>query len=216
MLYSSALTDTTVVRAVLLFYLAPLWSLALEVLLDGRRLRSTDLLSVLLGAVGMLAVFRGEVDLSGWRIGDGLAVGAGLCWAVGATLLSSASARVGPLLAIATASGALLGALLHLGLGETVHPTVQTLPVVLAAGSLHLAPVVGATLWSASRLRPTTMSYLLTAEIVTGIASATVLSGEPFGLPEALGSVAIVGAALVEVFSPGPTHPPGAARHADG
>ena len=42
---------------------------------------------------------------------------------------------------------------------------------------------------------------LLTAEIVSGIASAALLLDEPFGLPEVVGSIAILGAALVEVLA---------------
>ena len=37
-------------------------------------------------------------------------------------------------------------------------------------------------------------------EVITGLASAAVLAGEPFGMTQAIGSMLIVAAALVEVL----------------
>lgn len=204
-LYSTALTDTTVVRAVLLFYLAPVWALGLEWLGFARRLKPLDALPVVLAALGLVAVFRGELSLDGWRMGDTLALGAGMGWSLGSALLAAAPRGHTVSLAMATCTaGGVLGLALTFVVPSPSTPVDGALATVFALGTLYLAPSVVATLWSASRLRPTTMSYLLTAEIVSGIASAALLLDEPFGWPEGLGSLLIASAALVEIVASEP------------
>ncbi|WGI21472.1 DMT family transporter [Amylibacter sp. IMCC11727] len=206
MLYSYAVTETTVVRAILLFYLAPAWALAIECVFLGRKFNGTNALALVLAACGILLIFRGDVSLANWTIGDGMALLSGVCWAVGSTLVFSGKDVGARTIALFGCSGALIVGLLMLLLSGAALPItengVETAGLLTLSGTFYIAPVLIATLWSARRLNPTTISFLLTGEIISGVASSAVFLNEPFGWPEAIGSCVIIGAALVEVISP--------------
>lgn len=206
-LYSTALTQTDVARTVLLFYLAPAWSIALECVFAGRRFRLINGLAFLFAFAGIVLIFRGDVSLSGWGVGDAMALASGMCWAVGAAMIFwRPGFSVAKLSLAAFVSAAALGAGLALLLGQGDPASMLSARTALAAllsGGLYVTPVFLATLWSASRLPPATMSFLLTAEIVTGVGSSAILLDEPFGAPEALGAVFVALAATIEVFAPG-------------
>ncbi len=200
--YSAALAMTDVVRAVLLFYLAPAWSVAIECLFMGRRFGARSALALALSLAGVVTVFRGEISLAGLGAGDALALASGLAWSVGAALVYTDRARHPARLALlcgvaAVASGAALAP--ATGPLPPLAAVVETGLVWLAAGALFLAPVLAVTLWGAVTLPPATISFLLTAEIVAGVGSAAALLDEPFGWPEALGAVLIAAGAVAEV-----------------
>lgn len=204
-LYSTALTHTTIVRAVLLFYLAPGWSLAIECLTQGRRLKAINLAALLLALAGIFFAFRGDFGASGWRGGDVMALASGALWAIGAALVFST--RTAPIAALAFVSCAMAGlvGLFYAALTGTPAPV----PTVLAnsghaliAGTLYVAPILLATLWGARRLGATTLTFILTGEIVAGVVSVAILENEPFGWPEILGTTLIICATLIEVIQP--------------
>lgn len=208
-LYSAAITETTVVRAVLLFYLAPAWAIGIEWLFMGRKLRWINGLALVLAACGVTLIFRGQISLSHWNLGDLLALLSGMCWAVGSALVFT-----GPDIGARTlglfgcVGGMVIGTALAFGTGHALPAPVDPLePVMLAlaSGMLYIAPVLVATLWSARRLNPTLLSFLLTGEIISGIASSAIFLSEPFGWPELVGSTLVISAALTEVIAPKPT-----------
>ncbi len=206
MLYSVAVTETTVVRAILLFYLAPAWAIALECVFLGRTFRVVNAVALALAALGIMLIFRGDVSLANWTIGDVMALLSGVCWAVGSTLVFSGKDVGARTIALFGCTGALtIGLLMLLFTGASVpapQNTAQTAGLLTLSGTLYIAPVLIATLWSARRLNPTTLSFLLTGEIISGVATSAMFLNEPFGWPETLGSCVIIGAALVEIVSP--------------
>lgn len=206
MLYSFAVTETTVVRAILLFYLAPAWAIALECLFLGRKFRAVNAIALTLAALGILLIFRGDISFANWTIGDALALASGMCWAVGSTLVFSGKDVGARTIALFGCTGALLIGLLLIAVTGASWPSTENLPqtagLLTLSGTLYITPVLIATLWSARRLNPTTISFLLTGEIISGVASSAAFLNEPFGWPEVLGSCVIIAAALVEVISP--------------
>ncbi len=202
-LYSAALADTSVLRAVLLFYLAPAWSIALEWMFIGRKLRWINALGLTLAALGVMFIFRGNVTFNDWRLGDTVAVLSGMCWATGAALVfTSPPASLRKLGFIACLTGTVVGTFCALAFSvpaSSLDLQTPAFPPALAFGCLYVAPVLLATLWSARRLKPATLSFLLTAEIISGVVSAAIFLSEPFGLPEVIGTVLIIAAALTEV-----------------
>lgn len=87
-LYSTALGYSDVVRVVLLFYMAPAWSLLIEVLFFRRRWTWLTTAALVLSFTGLVTVMRGEVPLEGLgAVGDWMALGGGLAWSVGAAFL---------------------------------------------------------------------------------------------------------------------------------
>lgn len=218
MLYSASLVYTDVVRAVLLFYLAPAWSTLIEVLFFGRRFSWRSVAAISLSLTGAVVIFRGELGLGDWGVGDAMALLSGLLWSIGAALVFVAPAPSRRLSLVVCLSGAAVGAIMGLVAGEDLgrSPSLAELseaaPYALGFGALYLAPILLATMWGARLLPPATVSFLLTAEIISGVASSAIWLDEPFGAPEVLGAVLVTTAALVEVFradrSPGRSRDP--------
>jgi drug/metabolite transporter (DMT)-like permease len=206
MLYSVAVTETTVVRAILLFYLAPAWAITLECLFLGRRFHAINAVAFALAAIGILLIFRGDISFANWSFGDVLALASGLCWAIGSTLVFSGKDVGARTIGLFGCTGALTLGLLFLISSGTSIPNpdfpAQTAGLLTLSGTLYIAPVLIATLWSARRLNPTTLSFLLTGEIISGVASSAAFLSEPFGWPETIGSCVVIGAALVDILSP--------------
>jgi len=206
-LYSGSLAYTEVVRAVLLFYLAPAWSIAIECLFLGRRWGWRSALAIALSLAGMVMILRGEISLAGIGAGDAMALASGVAWSVGAALVFTAPPPVpgAARLALATVLAAVaVGALLALvsGAPPTGIAAGEAAAVGLVSGTLYLAPIMIVTLWAAQRLAPATVSFLLTAEIITGVVSSAILLDERFGLPEVAGALLVTLGATVEVIRP--------------
>ncbi len=207
-LYASALTFTDVVRAVLLFYLAPAWSTIIECVFLGRRWTWRSSLALGLSLLGALIIFRGDITLSGLNAGDMMALGSGMAWSVGAALIFTAPAASARRLAFATCLGAIAVGALVLVLGGPVAGTlaprleIATLAgLAVSSGMIYLAPIIVITMWSARRLPPALFSFLLTAEILSGVISSALFLDERFGWPEAIGATFVALGAVVEIIT---------------
>lgn len=205
--YGVALAHTEVVRALLLFYLAPAWSTAIECLFLGRRWSPGSLAALLASLTGILVIHQGEMAASGWNLGDLLALASGLGWSAGAALVFS-SPGVGAVrltLAMtlgAAASGALFALAIDAGRMPAADDMAGVLLLALASGGIYFAPLLVATMWTVHRLPPATMSFLLTAEIISGVGSSTLALGERFGLVRAAGAALIALGAALELLLP--------------
>ena len=65
---------------------------------------------------------------------------------------------------------------------------------------MYVLPILFLTLWSAQRLSPAVISFLLTAEILSGVTSSALFLDEPFGKMQAAGACLILLAALSQVL----------------
>ena len=83
--------------------------------------------------------------------------------------------------------------------GPAPDVTAPTSAIVLMIAVLSVVSAWGI-LWGARLISPGRAGLLLMMEVVTGLASAAVLAGEPFGMTQVVGSTLIVVAALVEVL----------------
>ena len=197
-LYGASLSLTEVARAVLLFYLAPAWSTAIEVTFLRRHWHWRRVPALVLSFVGMIVVLRGEISFDGGGIGDLMALASGIAWSAGAALVFSAEPQSTSRLSLTVMAAAAVMSLILLPAAWQGTPdfastsSVLALLVALAAGIVYLAPIIFVTLWGANQLPPATMSFLLTAEILSGIASSAIFLDERFGWPELLGTVLIL------------------------
>jgi drug/metabolite transporter (DMT)-like permease len=211
-LYGGALSLTDVARAVLLFYLAPAWSTLIEVAFLNHRWQWRRLVPLLLSFGGMIAVFRGEVAFDHGSIGDLAAFLSGIAWAAGAALVFSTDdgeknqgVATALRLSLAVMVAAVLTSIIMMPIDWQGWPRIDDgdakLAVLLAlvAGAVYLAPIIGVTLWGATKLSPTTISFLLAAEILSGITSSALFLDEPFGWWELIGTVMIVSSVIVHV-----------------
>jgi len=211
-LYGAALSLTDVARAVLLFYLAPAWSTLIEVTFLGQRWHWRRLPPLLLSFTGMILVFRGQISFDHGGIGDLAALVSGITWSAGAALVFSTDDRQGSdnpsdslQLGLVVMISAVAVSIALLPLSWQGWPELGTgnaslgLLLALAAGALYLAPIIGVTLWGATKLLPTTISFLLAAEILSGITSSAYFLDEPYGWWEFLGTIMVVGSVIAHV-----------------
>ncbi len=216
--YSASLLLTDVVRALLLFYIAPVWSTLLELLVMKRRLTWRRLGALLLGAGGLWTILG-----AGWSFplpqngGDWLALASGLLWSVGA-LLSYRRPDIGTGLQTAgLAMGALISALLlalvGVGAGAPQGAMIlEALPWLVPIALALTLPMWFLTLWGIRHLEPARATLIFMLEVCIGVLSAALLTEEPFGWRELAGMLLVLAAAAVELMPPPAPPSPRAAR----
>lgn len=212
-LYSISLVLTTVVKALLLFYLTPVWSTLLECFILGARLRFTRIIALMMGFLGLTVILETDGIPVPDNPGDWIALLSGMVWAYGTVRVHSQQNVPLCEAVFSYFSGgsvcAMLVILLPIGAFTAtpdVFDAVRHLPVVMAIGT-GMAVCMVLVFWGTLRLTAARVGLLLMAEVVIGMASASLLTDEPFGSRELLGSVLIIGAAVIEVIQPG-TRPP--------
>ena len=203
-LYSVSIVLTEVVTAILLFYLSPVWATVLGRLLLGERFTVSRLAALVLGLGGLWVVLGGESGLPLPRnLGDWCALTAGVTWAFG-TLRVHQDAAVSP---IAHTGALFVGGTVVIAILALLPALEAPVPAVTApAAAIVLAVAVlsvlsaGGILWGARLISPGRAGLLLMMEVITGLASAALLAGEPFGMVQVVGSTLIMAAALAEVL----------------
>jgi drug/metabolite transporter (DMT)-like permease len=205
-LYAASLMMTEVVRTLLLFYLTPIWSTLLGIFLLGERLTFGRLAALVLGFMGLLVVLGlGEGFPWPRNLGDSMGLAAGMFWSYGTVkLFQNKTVATYELILVFVVGGAVVLALAVLfggavfGRPPSLSDARNALPLMLLAG-LYTLPMLYLTIWPARLISPARVGILLMGEVVVGVGSAAWLSGEPFGLREALGTALILSAAAVEV-----------------
>jgi len=216
-LYAASIVLTEVVRVLLLFYLTPVWSTLLGRFLLGERLTLNRILALLFGFVGLLVVL-GLGSQFPWprNLGDWLALASGALWAYGSLrVYRVGQAATFEQIFVFVLGGAVVSAFFVLLFADLVGPWpspghLRGLAPWLATACLLMIPMLALTIWPATRLSPARVGILLMGEIIVGVSSAALLSGEPFGLRELSGTLLILAAGVVEVWR-GPTMPAPAA-----
>lgn len=206
-LYTASLLYTDVVRAILLFYLMPVWGFLLGWLILKDAITPARWLSIVLGLAGMFVIFADETGLPLPRnVGDWFGLAAGVFWAVGCLLVLidkkvSAQAHavnfflVGAALAIALA-------LVADWQGWAARPDWSNLGEILwwfvPISFLFILPAGLATIYAPTRLNPGVVGLLFMTEIAVAALTAAIWAGEPLGLREAIGLPLILCAGLAE------------------
>jgi drug/metabolite transporter (DMT)-like permease len=208
-LYIASLNLTDVVRAILLFYMSPLWSTLLGILVLKERLTGNRVLALLLAFCGLYIVLVVESGLPVPRnTGDWFALMSGLCWSIATVKLFQDGARYMIEKVTIFVCFALLMSLLllfwHQGnLGGMPTPSsLQAGWYWIAIVALMMLPITYMTIWPATLLSPGRVGMLLMAEVLVGVASAAMLTDERFGLRELAGAILIISAGAVEVMRP--------------
>jgi len=202
--YSAALTMAEVIRVILLFYLAPAWGKVIEWAFMGQPWQWSATFALAASLGGAYLVLGGDVGAQSVTLADILAVLSGMAWAAGAALIFTGR-RSRPLsLTLVTAVAAAVLGLLFIWLDpgtafgrRTTAPGMATGAVF---GAIYVLPILVLTLWSAQRLSPAVISFLLTAEILSGVISGALFLDEPFGGMQMAGAALILLAALSQVI----------------
>jgi drug/metabolite transporter (DMT)-like permease len=206
-LYIASLNLTDVVRAILLFYMTPLWSTMLGVLVLKERLTGNRVVALLLAFSGLYVVLVVESGLPIPRnIGDWFALLSGVCWSAGSLKLFQDGARfviekVTIFIYFALVTSLLL-VFWHQGNLDGMPSIANLLSgwYWISMVALLMLPITYLTIWPTTLLSPGRVGMLLMAEVVVGVGSAAMLTDEQFGLRESIGTLLILAAAVVEVL----------------
>ena len=189
-LWTISLFYTDVVRAILLFYLTPVWSTLLGLIFLKERLNLFRIFGILFGLAGLVVVLSGSGThgvadgdaASQWTFlensGDWLALLAGVAWALGTMGLYKSDGVTITAQLFAFMFGSLVLSLvsvllLDAGRPPTLAPelTSTILGFALLTGFFVL-PMIWLTIWPATMLSPARVGLLLMTEVVVGLASA--------------------------------------------
>ena len=203
-LYSIAIVHTEVVRAMLLFYLTPIWSTLLARAVLGEVITPARMLAMVCAFAGMLTIFGLGASVPLPRnAGDWLGLCSGIVWAVAAVRLNRdrhlPSVEMTSVFFLWAAIFSIAGALaLAPGSDPDADMVLNTLPWLVPVILIMIIPGTFASLWGPKYLSPGLVGLLFMSEIVVGAVSAALLSGEPFGWREFIGVLLIAGASLLE------------------
>ena len=204
--YSFAFFHTTVMRAMLLFYLTPVWSALLARWILGEPITPVRWFSMALGFAGMFVLigygFSIEAPLN---LGDWLAALSGVGWALAAVILRMGKRYHAMDLTIADfVWAAIIAAGLFLAFSGAAQPApepallAKILPWLIPGMLAVVATGVYASMWGVPYLNPAVVGLLFMTEISVGAITAALWSGEPFGPRELAGVLLITAAGTAE------------------
>lgn len=208
--FNHALIEGEVLRAVLLFYLSPIWATLLAVVVLGERFGLSRALAIAAGLAGAATILGTDGDIPLPRsLADWLGLLAGMTWAAALTAARSiATVPAFDKTFVTTAASAAISLAFGLLLTPEALPAgavaLPALILIAAATVLWLIPMTLMEFWGASRLDPGRVCVILMIEIAVAAASSALLTEESFGWREAIGTLFILGAGLIDVYGPPP------------
>ena len=202
--YTLAFLYTDVIRAMLLYYLTPIWSTLLAAVILGEKISIQRIIAIFFAVLGMLIIFGLGLNFPIPRnLGDWLGICSGIIWAIAIVRIrkyqdnSAIDMTVGFFFWSAIVA---LTTCLVLAFDETpslvyLQPTLMWVVPFMA---LVVIPGAFASLWGPKFLSPGLASLLMMTEIVFGSITAALFANEPFGAREIVGVFLISAASLIE------------------
>jgi len=199
--FASSLTYGSVVRVLLLFYLAPVWTILAARLFLGEAFTRLRLTALALALAGLAFTLGGpELFDSPLSAIDLLALSSGLAFALNNVAIRAGHGLPDSARAVAVFAGCAVISLGFMAASDQAVPSL-TPGHMLALAALALAwvlPGTLATFYGVARLDAGKAAILLLAELVVGVMSAVLIGGEDLSPEEALGGVLILAAAVIE------------------
>ena len=180
LLYSTSIVYTDVVRAMLLFYLTPIWATILARIFLNDAITPSRILAMAMAILGMLTIFGlGARFPIPQNIGDWLGIASGVLWAIAMVRLRMSESHSAIELTagffqwslIFSASAAFLLAPAYI---PKVEQALPALPLLLIFMALLVLPGTYASLWGPKYLSPGIVGLLFMTEIVVGAISVSV------------------------------------------
>ncbi len=203
LLFFIALTETTVVRALMLFYLSPIWNLLGGRLIGKGRITPRKLLMIgvsLAGAFILLGFHHSHSP--SWNGGDTCALLSGLAFAVSVVGLQLSPSTPSWALTVIHWQGAAITALIGIILFNPPAPDWGQLHLWLPLLIFFAVGMQGAAslsiLYSLTRLESYRVNILMLFEIVVGALSFALWSGKTIAAHEWLGIALIITASLLD------------------
>jgi len=208
-LYGLSFLYTDVVRAMLLYYMTPIWGALMARVWLKEAITPARVLSFILGIGGLLTILgTGEGLPLPQNAGDWISLSSGVLWAVAMVMmrrgvkgdameLTLTYFLYGTIFALALVwipgiGTGDIGAIAKLGGG-----LIWMVPVIV----ILVIPTVFSVMWGSPKLNPGTVGILFMTEISAGAVTAWLWAGEAFGLREFAGVILITAAGLMESFA---------------
>lgn len=206
--YANSFLVTEVIRALVFFYLTPLWATLFEVAFLKRPLRWTRACSIALALAGVWIAVGTEAGIPiPIYLGDWFGLLAGFLIAAGAARTEVEQPEgVFPLLFMVIIFG-LIATLYQfpmlsgaIGQIPDVTAVTATLPFLLGLTLLFVLPTTAVIFWSPTKIGTGVFGILILSELVVGVISAALLTDESFGWREITGSALILTAGALEIL----------------
>ena len=200
----TSLAAGSVVRVMLLFYLAPVWTILAARIFLGEAFTRLRLIALGLALAGLAATLGGpEIFSTPLSAIDMLALSSGLAFAFNNVAIRVGHGLPDTVRAVAINAGC---ALISFGFMCLEAKPMQTLNVMQlgilsALGLFWVLPGTLATFYGVARLDAGKAAILLLAELVVGVFSAVLIGGEQLSMQEITGGFLILTAAIIEARS---------------
>ena len=202
--YTLAFLYTDVVRAMLLYYLTPVWSTLLAALILREKITWQRIIAIVLAIIGMLVIFGLGLNFPIPRnIGDWLGILSGFVWAIAIVRIrkngkhSAVDMTIGFFFWSMIASFILCFLLVFDQL-PSLDKAVSVLPWLVPFIAIAVVPGAFASLWGPKYVSPGLAGLLMMTEIIFGSITAALFADEPFGSREIFGIILISSASLFE------------------
>lgn len=206
--YANSFLLTDVIRALLLFYLTPVWATLIELLFFRTPPGWRRAITLPMSLLGVWVVIGNDAGLPlPENTGDWLALLGGAMFAAGAARVQVARIDgVFPMLfaffifggVFAAAQSLLLAS--HLGPTPPIQTWIALTPWFLALCLGFFLPTNILVTWAPTQLGAGLFSILILSELIFGTISAAIWADEPFGWREIAGSSLILCAGVIEVL----------------
>ena len=209
--YALSFLLTDVVRALILFYMTPIWTTIFEILFLKKTPGKERILTLSMALGGLWLVFSKQTILPlPENAGDWLALAGGAIFAGGMIRLEIIKTEgVFPIIFSFFFYGAIFNIVAgfflvdYLGQMPAFDAFISMSTFLILISVFYFIPTGIVILWAPSKLGAGLCSILFLTEIVVGVISSSILTEEPFGWREAVGSsLIVVGGVLAVVLAP--------------
>ena len=209
--YALSFLLTDVVRALILFYMTPIWTTIFEILFLKKRPGLERVLTLSLALGGLWIVFSKQTIIPlPENSGDWLALAGGALFSAGLVRLELIKTDgVFPIIFSFFFFGSIFnivaGFLLkeYLGPVPPIEAFVSMALFLIIISVFYFIPTGIVIFWSPSNLGAGLCSILFLSEIVVGVITSSILTNEPFGWREITGSsLIVIGGVLAVVLAP--------------
>jgi len=197
-----AMLDGSVARALILFYLSPVWTALLGHFMLGERLHRTTLLTIPLGLIGAaFMLWEPDIPRHGLSWGDLAAITAGFAFAL-TNVLTRALHDLGTRQkTLVSWAGVVMLSLFLIWMEGTGIPAVSTLAwagnVLLGVGGFLVTTL--AVVYGVSQMPVQRSAIILLLEILVGAVTAWLLADESMGAMEWMGGLLIILAGILAI-----------------
>lgn len=205
--FATSLAEGSVVRVMLLFYLAPVWTIIAARIFLAEAFTRLRLIALALALAGLFATLGGPAVFAAPLSSiDLLALSSGLAFALNNVAIRAGQGLHELIRAVAVFAGCALISLVFMFWNEQPIPVLDALHLLALAalGLLWVLPGTLATFYGVARLDAGRAAILLLTELVVGVFSAMLIGTEHLSLQEAVGGALILSAAVIEARSESP------------